>query len=277
MSIEAWLKENISLLEAAGIATARLDCLVLLEDETEKDRSWLLSHPEYALNQSHADRLSHKISERVVHTPLAYIRGKAEFYGHEFTVNKYTLVPRPETETMVELLQKLLATIPADIHLTLIDIGTGSGAIAITTKLENPSLYMIATDISKDCLEIARKNSIDLNADITLLLGDLLEPVLTQATINTPTVLLCNLPYVPSNYAINTAATHEPQLALYGGDDGLDLYRRLFKQTKGLKKSSYVLTESLPSQHKEVLRLAEAAGYSLIDSGDFMQVFGRDC
>lgn len=336
MEVSSWLKQAEDRLNRAGISTARLDCLVLLEDETGKDRGWLLAHPEHELQGSEIKTLSTKIAQRAQHVPLAYIRGKAEFYGHEFIVNAHTLVPRPETETIIELLQyvrnqeaslltwddggrrraarrqrqkqatppqselvqkpdgtyavewrrpvskKPAPTPPArtsplsyhDEDLWLVDVGTGSGAIAITAKLELPEAEVTAIDIDRNCLETAQRNAANLHADgVTFLKGNLLEPIKDIQSDKT-LVLLCNLPYVPDNFQINTAATHEPRHALFGGPDGLDLYRDLFMQANSLAtKPIYILCESLPPQHEVLAEIAEANSYYLHKTEDFIQLF----
>src|ERR1700733_11201805 len=102
MTVYSWLRVAKARLESAGIATARLDSLILLEDETGEDRALLLAHPEHTLQDSEIKHLDTRLKQRVLHVPLAYIRGKAEFYRREFKVNAHTLVPRPETETMID-------------------------------------------------------------------------------------------------------------------------------------------------------------------------------
>lgn len=266
MTTATWIAAATARLTRAGISTARLDCLVLLEDETGKDRGWLLAHPEHELQGSEIKKLNTKIAQRAQHVPLAYLRDKAEFYGREFAVNAHTLVPRPETETIIELLKQL------DVAGMVADIGTGSGAIAITVKLELPKLRVVATDIDEKCLQTARGNAKRLGADITFVHGSLLEPLAAQHV----TTLLCNLPYVPDNFQINRAATHEPRHALFGGPDGLDLYRTLFEQIDSLAtKPAFVLAESLPPQHETLTRIAVAAGYALRRTDDFIQLFER--
>jgi len=268
-----WLKDSQARLEQAGVATTRLDCLVLLEDATGKDRGWLLAHPEHELQRSEIEKLNTKITRRGQHIPLAYIRGKTEFYGREFTVNAHTLVPRPETETIITLLRALAVHEWQQMGgVVFSDIGTGSGAIAISAKLEFPESEVYATDIDEKCLKTAQHNAKRLGADITFLRGNLLEPLPKP---HLPfTILLCNLPYVPEGFQINRAATHEPKHALFGGPDGLDLYRELFTQTKALAtRPVYILTESLPPQHETLTEVAQAAGYALARSEDFIQVF----
>src|SRR3990167_7586357 len=108
MRVEAWLKQATQELETAGIGTARLDCLVLLEDLTGKDRAYLLAHPEFPVKGSTFHKLEKQIEKRKKHVPLAQIRGKTEFYGREFIINQDVLEPRPESETMIELLKELI-------------------------------------------------------------------------------------------------------------------------------------------------------------------------
>lgn len=262
MNIEVFLRQATDKLTQAGISSARLDCLLLLEDATNKDRAWLLAHPEHPLEAAVVTELDNKIVRRATHIPLAYIRGRSEFYGREFYVDERVLEPRPETETMVELLLSL----PLPEQPVIIDVGTGSGALAITTKLELPSSTVYATDIDTGCLEVARRNSKTLNANVTLLQADLLAHREIPGRVDS---LLANLPYVPNDFHINLAATHEPQLAIFGGPDGLDLYRRLFASVH----ASYVLTEALPSQHHALTKIAADNNYKLLKTQDFIQLF----
>ncbi|MEJ0073077.1 MAG: HemK/PrmC family methyltransferase [Candidatus Saccharibacteria bacterium] len=305
MKIADWLKQSQTTLKDAGISTARLDCLVLLEDSTRKNRAWLLSHAEEQLQIEMVEKLNTKIVQRAQHMPLAYIRGKAEFYGREFAVNEHTLVPRPETETMIELLKSLFSpsrhpeldsgssqkdsaggtTTKLDSSLRwndnmsdeqktpgpgtcILDVGTGSGCIAITAALELPDTFVQACDIDAKCLETAGLNAEKLGANVHVYESDLLSHV------GACDILLCNLPYVPDDFAINTAATHEPKHALFGGKDGLDMYRTMFDQIEANDwKPRYILTESLPPQHTELAGIAKAVGFALSKTDDFIQLF----
>jgi release factor glutamine methyltransferase len=260
-----WLAQATKQLDAAGIGTARLDCLILLEDAAGKDRSYLLAHPDSVLSDAQLARLNALLERRSRHEPLAYIREKTEFYGREFFVNHSVLEPRPETETMIELLKKI--DLPP--NPILADVGTGSGAIAITAKLELPHANIIAADIDPRCLAVARKNAERLHVEITFQESDLLSTV-TQ----TPDIILANLPYVPDTYHINEAAMEEPRIAIFGGPDGLDLYRKMFDQIDSLdQKPSHILTESLPFQHHGLAAIARKHGYIQIQKDDFIQVF----
>ncbi len=273
MNIKKCLNQFEKLLKYEGINTARLDCLVLLEDVTSKDRAWLLAHPEFELTSSQLKMLDAQIKRRAKHEPLAYIRTKSEFYGREFIVNPDTLEPRPETETMVELALKVLEQRAKSKEQTIIDVGTGSGCIAITIKLELSQVKVLATEINEKALQIAKQNAKKLNADIKFYRGDLLEPV----SGSKPFSLLCNLPYVPNDFTINKAAMQEPKIAIYGGKDGLNLYRRMFEQTLALASlPKFIFTESLPFQHDALAKIAKKHGYKLETSDDFIQYFIKD-
>lgn len=244
-----------------------MDALVLLEDVTARDRGWLLAHPEFELAPHSVATLNALVERRKLHEPLAYIRGKSEFYGREFIVSMATLQPRAETETMVDELKKLDIIDPI-----IIDIGTGSGCLAVTAKLELPGSKVYATEINDDALSIAKQNAKKLQADVNFYEGNLLEPVLNDGV--SPTVLMCNLPYVPDSYAINRPAMQEPKVAIFGGADGLDLYRELFDQiSKNATTVQFVLTESLPFQHTTLAEIARSHGFIQINALDFIQVF----
>jgi release factor glutamine methyltransferase len=261
-----WLSEANKSLSDAGIATARLDCLVLLEDMLGVDRTGILAHPELVINSTKLDKLNKQITQRRQHVPLAYIRGKASFFGREFALSSQVLVPRPETETMIEMLKKL----PLPAGPSIADVGTGTGCIGITAASEIPKAKVALYDIDPAALQVARRN---MKAFKTVLLcrkSDLLDHA------EPADVILANLPYVPERYAINRAAEHEPQHAIFGGKDGLSLYRRLWKQiAERTEKPLFVLTESLPPQHQALAALAKAAGYAQAASEDFIQVFKR--
>lgn len=269
MTVSIWLAYAKDKLETAGIGTARLDSQLLLADMLEHDRSWLLAHPDTVITEDTNSRLDKQLEERVKHIPLAYIRGKTEFYGREFYVDRRVLEPRPESETMIDMLKKLPG---ADGGIEIVDVGTGSGALAITAKLELPRAIVIATDIDPGCLEVAEKNAAKHHVNIKFAQGDLLEPVSVRHGVSV--VTLANLPYVPDDYQINQAAMQEPRMAIFGGEDGLDPYRKLFAQAAGFsERPKYVLTESLPPQHKQLAFIAARHGFRQTKEDDFIQLF----
>jgi release factor glutamine methyltransferase len=280
MLLNSWLVEAQEKLLAAGVGTARLDALVLLEDVTGKDRGWLLAHPEFELTQTQIRKLKNVLNRRAGHEPLAYIRGKTEFYGRTFLLTSDVLEPRPESETMIDLLKELKHfrhpgvvsgshKLQDKLILRIADVGTGSGALGITAKLELPSAEVDLLEIDKIAIRVAKRNVDKFTLNISLVHTDLL----TQAP-QPYDVLLCNLPYVPDTFQINPAAMREPRTAIFGGPDGLDLYRRLFKQIKVLpEKPLYILSESLPPQHSVLAAIAKHHDYRLAKTDDFIQVF----
>ena len=268
MKADDWFKSAVERLKKVGISSARLDALILLEDCTHRDRAYLLARPELKLTPAQIRKLNKQIELRATHEPMAYIRGFCEFYGRRFKINRHVLEPRPESETMIELALKL----PLKPKPIVADIGTGSGAIGITFKLELTEAEVDLYDIDSACLAVARHNCA---------LHELHLHVYKRDLLNRPArpydVILANLPYVPDRWKINEAAAMEPRIAIFGGKDGLDLYRRLFGQLKDMAdKPKFVLTESLPPQHDKLAEIATASGYRLKESKDFIQVFNAN-
>ncbi|MGM9925876.1 MAG: peptide chain release factor N(5)-glutamine methyltransferase [Bacillus sp. (in: firmicutes)] len=171
----------------------------------------------------------HKHAEGV---PVQHMMGYEEFYGREFIVNKDVLIPRPETEELVyHALRKAPPLFGGRMDLRLADIGTGSGIIGITMKLEQPALRVTATDMSSAALMTAKRNADKLQADVVFIQGDLLQPFI-QSGLKLD-IVLSNPPYIPNSDAasMSTVVTdHEPHTALFAGEDGLDLYRRFAKE-----------------------------------------------
>jgi release factor glutamine methyltransferase len=268
MKLETWLNTAVLKLNQAGLSTARLDALVLLEDISGKSRAHLLAHPELELSNTQVSKLDGLVKRRGLHEPLAYLRKRSEFYGRQFYIDHRVLEPRPESEAMIDILKNLQLSAAS----TIIDIGTGSGMLAITAKLEYPAATVIATDIDQNCVVIARKNAKTHNTTIRFYETDLLKNL--SSDIFNHAVILANLPYVPDHFQINPAAMAEPRIAIFGGHDGLDLYRSLFAQAQKLSvKPSYILTEAMPPQHAELSRIATSAGFSLKQVEDFIQLF----
>lgn len=294
MTAESFLIARTQTLAEAGIPSARLDCLILMEDATGQSRAWLLAHPEFVIEPALRRRIDQQIARRATHEPLAYIRGKTEFYGRDFYVDKHVLEPRPESETMIDLLKALPCNLkqPHGTGCLVVDVGTGSGALAITARLELPEAEVWATDTDPACLRVAAKNAAQLQAKPSFVEADLLAAKHSQegarfdwladrAAVSGEgarrlLVILANLPYVPDSFTINEAAMNEPRLAIFGGPDGLDLYRQLFGQAATLRRQpDYILAESLPPQHEALAGIAAKAGYRQLQEQDFIQVFCR--
>lgn len=269
MTIPRWLNYSIKILQKVDIPTAQLDVELLLADYLGKDRSWLHTHPDFILQRSDLRKLNKQIERRANHEPIAYIRGKQEFYGRDFEVSPDTLTPRPETETMVEMALELMKNNSIQ---SVADIGTGSGCIAISLDLESKTGAEIAGyEISKPAVEIAKKNVATLGSKVRIVENDIINDSMPWRTAE---LIVANLPYVPTDFKINTAATHEPEFAIFGGTDGLDYYR-IFFESLG-EKVRFVLTESLPPQHIELQKIAESAGFKLKESRDLIQSFTRN-
>ena len=167
--------------------------------------------------------------------PVQHITGQADFYGRTFSVNEQTLIPRPETEELVEYvrddLNRRLPTSPP----VIVDVGTGTGIIAITLKLEYPDAQIYATDISDQALQMARKNAADLGADITFLHGDFLKPIIARKL--QPDIIISNPPYIAAEekaYLSRTVKEFDPQLALFAADGGLAAYKQILRQMRDL-------------------------------------------
>ncbi|MCA9347395.1 peptide chain release factor N(5)-glutamine methyltransferase [Candidatus Saccharibacteria bacterium] len=289
LNLGSYLKQASKALKHIGLPTPELDIQILVSSVLKKERSWIIANPDFTLSLDQIKEVNKFLSRRLNHEPVAYILGKSEFYGRELAVTPDTLQPRPESETMIELLletegrrQKI-----EDGRSLVIDVGTGSGCLAITAALELQKLDAsksqpetrdyFAIDISPAALKVARNNARNYGVKIAFHRGSLLEPIRTQLTTNnSQLIILANLPYVPNAHTINEAARHEPDIAIFGGEDGLDLYRELFTQLDNHNsKSTTVYTESLPPQHHSLKILAQKHGFKLVEERDFIQVFCR--
>lgn len=269
MTINSWLNENVRKLKQAEIESARLDCLLLLGDILKKNREWIVAHDDTEIGPSHLLMLNTKVAQRLTRKPLTYVRNTQEFYGRNFYIDEGVLIPRPESESIINLLLSTKHQTPY----TIIDVGTGSGILAITAKLELPEARVIASDISDDALNVARKNATNLHTDIDFVKSDLLSSIPgTQSSI-----FLANLPYVPTDLITSPEITHEPAQALFSGQTGLDLYQKFWQQIASLRsKPCIVITESLGTQHRAMEEYAKQSGYSLSSSEVLAQKFIMD-
>lgn len=206
--------------------SAHLGAELLLTHVLKTTKSTLLAYPDRCLSTWQGFRFRWLMQQYLAGVPLAYLTHQKDFYGRTFTLNRHVLIPRPETETLVDVASEIIRTHSLT---QVVEIGTGSGCIAISLALEFPSLAIYATDISRRALRVARANCARYNIGkrISFLRGDLLEPV--QARLNRQTLIVANLPYVRTD-EINVSLKHEPQQALVGGRDGLNCYRKFIWQ-----------------------------------------------
>ena len=248
-SIDTWLLEAIRQLLDAGIASARLDAELILAHTLRKGRTWLHAHGDESLDARHRDIANARLDLRLDRVPIAYIIGHKEFYGRQFTVTTATLIPRPESETMIELLGEL----SIDAGANLVDVGTGSGCLGITAKLEYPDVNVTLLDIDTHALAVAEKNAVKLGAEVTPLKSNLLSDYPYTADI-----ILANLPYVDSTWERSPETSHEPAKALFADDNGLALITQLITQASvKLAPGGHLLIEADRRQHHAITTYAE--------------------
>ncbi len=241
-----------------------LDIDLIISAVIQRPREFVLAHPEFSINNSQRTKINNLIKRRLNGEPIAYILGQKEFFGLNFAVNRRTLIPRPETELLVE---KVLKLKPKDKN--LVDIGTGSGNIIISLakNIKDKNNY-IAIDISKEALKIAKHNAKKNKVDkkIKFLHGNLLEPIIKNKISlihHSSFIILANLPYLSREIyksASNDIKKYEPKSALYSKKNGLDHYERLLGQIVLLKKRCCILDvvcymEISPEQKNNLHRL----------------------
>jgi len=252
-----WMARDFS---SRGLASPRLDAELLVAHTLGLDRVGLYLDLDRPLADPELDRLRALVGRRRKHEPVAYILGRREFWGRSFEVGPAVLVPRPETETLVERALELLED---DATGPLLDLCTGSGAIALTLLAERPALRADATDISADALEVAARNAEALGvADrVRLLEGDLFAPLPAESRYR---LAVCNPPYV-AEADLETLARdivdHEPRVALVAGADGLAVVRRLAGEARArLEPGGVLLVEVGAGQAGAVTELLGAGG-----------------
>jgi len=209
--------------------TPALDASVLIAHVIHKPRTWVMAHPELVLTDEQQTQLDDSLSRLQGGESFPYVLGHWEFFGLEFDVTSDVLIPRPETELLVEKAIAWLKGSPE--RRTVADVGTGSGVIAISIAVNLPDAHILATDISHKALQMARKNALKFEAAdrIDFVQCDLLPPHIEGLPTDRHFDLICaNLPYIPTEKLRNLPIfEHEPTLALDGGSDGLELIRRL--------------------------------------------------
>ncbi len=245
-------------LDAAQQATSRMEARVLLREVLNQSDAWLLAHDDELLTADQAQQYVALVVRRVAGEPIAYITGRREFYGREFKVTEAVLIPRPETELLVELaLQRLPAGAPARV----LDLGAGSGCIGITIAAERPQVQVTLVDASEAALEIARANAAQwASANSTLLFSDWYSAVAAEHYH----LIVANPPYVAEGDAHLQQGDlrFEPLSALAPGVDGLsDLHRIIAQAPQHLRTGGWLLLEHGFDQAVACAWLLEAAGF----------------
>lgn len=222
LTLQAALQQGVNILEKAAVAVPRLTAEVLLCHALGRDRAYLYAHGSDELTELQWIHYGRYLNERLKGKPTQYITHKQEFYDREFYVDQHVLIPRPETEHLVE---EALTYAESRAFLTILDVGTGSGAIAVTVALERNQM-VLASDLSLAAIQVAERNRKTYGARVQFFAADLLAAVASRSV----DLLISNPPYVPGADAANMQSEvrdWEPHVALFAGDTGLEIYRQL--------------------------------------------------
>lgn len=247
-----WALKNIKKITK----TPSLDAEVLLSNVVKKSKEFLYSYPEKTLTKIQEKKFKALISRRTKGEPVAYLTNNKEFYGLNFYVDKRVLVPRPETELLVNETIKLLKAKGCKLK-AISDIGTGSGCIAISLAKQLPKSTILATDVSEKALQVAKINAKIHKVKIKFFQGDLLAPLKKQKI----DIIIANLPYGAKNIWENdNSIKFEPKIALYAKKSGLAIYEKFFKQIADFKlKPKYIIIEIDPSQTEAIKKIVKSA------------------
>lgn len=270
-TINQWLVDATARLKGVGIESARLDAEIILAHTAKRPRTYLHAHSDDILEPRHKDIADARLNLRLDHTPIAYIIGHKEFYGRRFKVTTATLIPRPESEGIIDLLKASMnATLPLIPHSKrLIDIGTGSGILGITAKLEFPELDVTLSDLSHHALNVAKQNALALDAKVSFHQGDLLRGYMFPLDI-----IVANLPYVDREWEVSRETAAEPDMALYARNNGLALINLLIVQSQQLlRPQGQLYLEADPRQHAAIIAYAKQYGFGLVTVEGFILSF----
>lgn len=259
MTINQWLKSVSNEFADAVLPSARLDAEIILAHTLNKPRTWLHAHGDEEIDPRRKDIADARAELRLERVPVAYIIGHKEFYGRRFAVSPHVLIPRPESEVLIDLLKDHFPTGAKQ----LVDVGTGSGNLGITAKLVFPELSVTLIDISKDALRVAEQNAAAHQADIRLLESNLLDRYPLKAD-----VVIANLPYVDPDWT-NTSPElkNEPSLALYAANHGLKLIYELIDTISGhVAPQALILLEADDRQHTAIIDYATTKGFTFIET-----------
>ena len=268
LSIAGFLAISTKTLSKAGIASARLDSELILAHVLRRSREWLLAHDATALTHPQQQQARQLLLQRTRRQPIAYLTGRRDFYGHSFLVNEQVLIPRPESEVILAILDELAQ----DHHLrTALDVGTGSGCLAISVKLVHSNLTVSACDISESALLVARRNAARLlpyGQQIKFYQSDLLSDLPVDNRFD---LIAANLPYLsPGQDDLSPELAFEPAIALYADDDGLSLIKQLITTAPArLTPGGYLLLEMDTDQTETVASYATGYRYQVVKQEPF--------
>lgn len=274
-TVDNWLKLAKNKLKEAQISSYSLDSELILCNILKVDRTTILAYPKRKLTKQNIFHANHFLKRRLQHEPLAYMLGFKEFYGRNFKVNSSVLVPRPETEEIIEQLKNNLV----NNNEALLDIGTGSGILAVTIakEFQNKNIKAYASDISKDALAVAKDNATMHNANISFIKSNLLENI-EQNILNEVTILVANLPYVNKNWINQKKLNelhYEPQIALYSEKEGLELIEKLLNTTNKIPNLKYLILEADPEQFCKIEKIAQENNLKKMVQKNYTIVFKK--
>lgn len=257
-SYHSVLKHAQMRMEEAGYGEQ--SALLYMLELTNKEAHNLYMEFEQEMDSKLAEAYEEGIQQLLTGVPLGHVLGFEWFYGYRFTVNQDVLIPRPETE---ELVANILAAYDEKFsgqdNVTAVDIGTGSGAIAVSLKKEEPNLHMMATDISEQAVAVAKKNADDNDAIVNFMVGDMLQPLIDRNL--KVDILISNPPYIPREEEMeHSVVDYEPHVALFGGEDGLKFYRIIFEHAAKVLKERAIMAFEMGYNQKEALS-AEVKSY----------------
>ena len=266
VTLQEAVRRSTEYLAGHGLKTPRQDAQLLVLKATGKDLAFLLTHPEWKLAGEHRQKLEQWLEKRKEHCPLQYLLGSQEFFGRTFQVDSSVLIPRPETELVVETCLELLGTLDKD-PIRVVDIGTGSGCIAVTLACDDPRVQVTAVDISEAALGVAHENARRLGCinQVEFLQGDVLGPLESSGKVFD--LIASNPPYVEDQSAEveYSVKTFEPREAVFAGPTGLEIYARIFKSSRHLlKHPGWLVLEMGYGISEQVAALAEAEGWRLV-------------
>jgi release factor glutamine methyltransferase len=240
-----------------AIQTAQIsqhEAKIILAFILKQSKAYLITNVHQNLTEVEADTFSKLIKRRQAGEPIAYLTGVKEFYGRPFIVSPSVLIPRPESELFIEIIKELS---PANPVTSALDIGTGSGCLAITISKEHPGAKVTALDNSQEALKVAQQNNAQLETNVKLLKSDLLEQIPKSTHVD---YIVANLPYIDPNdpEIMPQVAEYEPSEALYSNQNGLAHYAKLFNQIKAKSISfNYVLCEVGHKQQEAMTALIQ--------------------
>jgi release factor glutamine methyltransferase len=268
MTISEWLRDATNELADDMLPSPRLDAEILLAHTLRQPRTYLHAHGDDSLSPRDEDIANARVALRKDRVPVAYIIGHKEFYGRRFKVSPSVLIPRPESEQLVTMLRELLPSsqaLPGVANMRLVDIGTGSGCLGVTIKLEIPELHVALVDTSRHALQVAEKNARSLGADVETFVSDLL-----QDYPYSPDIAVANLPYVDRSWDQSPELVNEPAEALYAGDGGLSIIKRCVEQVAArAKPNALLLLEADPRQLDGIASFARQHGFKEIARDEF--------